>query len=72
MKTMDKDGTAKMVNGKMMVMTNGAWTAMTETKTMSDGTKVMTNGTVMTKDGKTKMLKEGDCVKPDGTCKKKT
>ena len=66
----DKDGSAKMVNGKMMVMKGGSWTAMTSDVTMTDGSKVKTDGTVVMKNGKTQTLKNGQCVKPDGTMKK--
>ncbi|MDB5282205.1 MAG: hypothetical protein JWO06_1280 [Bacteroidota bacterium] len=69
-KMKDKDGSAKMVDGKMMLMKNGSWTAMTSDVTMGNGTKVKTDGTVVMKDGKTKTLKNGDCVKPDGMVKK--
>jgi hypothetical protein len=70
-KMMDKDGTVKMVNGKMMIMTKDSWKPMASARTMSNGTKVMTNGMVMMKNGKKEMLKDGDIVKPDGAIKKK-
>ena len=66
----DKDGSAKMVDGKMMMMKNGSWVAMTSEVTMTNGTKVKTDGTVVMKDGKTKKLKNGECVKSDGMMKK--
>ena len=66
----DKDGSAKMVDGKMMLMKNGSWVAMASDVTMINGTKVKTDGTVVMKDGKTKKLKNGECVKSDGTMKK--
>ena len=66
-----KDGSVKMVGGKMMVAKGGNWVAMTKTMTMSNGSSVMTDGTVMAKDGKKSMLKEGDCMKPDGMMAKK-
>jgi hypothetical protein len=68
---MMKDGTVKMVSGKMMVMKGGNWVPMDHTMTMPNGTKVMTDGSVMTKAGKKDMLKEGDCVKPDGMVSRK-
>ncbi len=38
--------------------------------TMKDGSKVMTDGTMMTKDGKKMSLKDGDMVAMDGTMTK--
>jgi len=52
-----------MKDGKMMTMMNGGLTGeMSADMTMSDGTKVMMTGKVMTNDGSTMMMKEGDAV----------
>ena len=59
-----------MMDGKMMTMMHGKSTPMTETKTMSNGTMVMTDCTIKMKSGKTMMLKEGQCVMMDGKIKK--
>ncbi len=61
-----KDGTMTMKDGKMMVMKAGAWVAMTETMTCTDGCKVMVNGEVKMKDGKKATLKEGEMIDADG------
>ncbi len=65
----NKDGSVKMKNGKMMVMTNDSQAAMTNCTSMSNGTQVITGGTVMMKDGKN-VLKNGEWVKPNVTMKK--
>src|SRR4051812_4284099 len=59
-----------MMNGKMMTMLNGLTLPMTQSMTMSDGTTVMTDGTVKRKHGKTMMLKDGYCVKMNGKVEK--
>jgi len=56
-----------MKDGKMMMMTDGKATgSMEHEMTMSDGTKVMTNGTVKMKDGKEMHMKEGQMMMMDG------
>jgi uncharacterized Zn ribbon protein len=65
-KTMMKDGTVIMKDGKMNVMKDGKWAPMMMEMTMKNGTKVMKDGTVIMKDGKKTMLKEGQSVAPDG------
>lgn len=42
---------------------------MTVDVTLSDGTKIMTDGKVMKKDGETMMLKEGESITRDGVVK---
>ena len=59
-----------MTDGKMMTMKQGQGTPMTETKTMANGTTVMTDGTVTTKSGETMMLHDGQCVMMNGKIKK--
>jgi hypothetical protein len=56
----------KMKDGKMWMMKDGQTSEMMQDMTLSNGTKVMTNGTVMTKDGKTMMLKDGEGVGMNG------
>jgi hypothetical protein len=58
-----------MMNGKMMVMKHGMSMDLKSDTTLKNGTKVMTDGTVKTKDGKTVMLKEGECLYGDGKIK---
>jgi hypothetical protein len=51
----------KMKDGKMWVIKSA-----TSTTTLTDGSQVMTNGTVKGKDGTTKTLKDGDCMDMQG------
>jgi len=55
-----------MKDGKMMVEKNGKAMKMHHTMTMADGTKIMSSGKVMMKDGKTMMMKEGEMMTMDG------
>ena len=57
---------AVMMDGKMMMIMHGKSIPMTKTMTMSNGTKVRTDGTVKMKHGKTMMLKDGQCVTTNG------
>jgi hypothetical protein len=59
-----------MKDGKMMVIKGGEHMDMTEDMTMTNGTTVMADGSVKTKDGKTMKLKDGDCVYMDGKMSK--
>jgi hypothetical protein len=54
----------------MMVMKGGNTMAMDKDMKMSNGTMVMTDGTVMVKNGKTMMMKDGDCVYMNGKMSK--
>jgi hypothetical protein len=54
-----------MKDGKMWVVKN-----MTTTMTCKNGSTVMANGTVKAKDGKTTMMKSGDCICTDGSMMK--
>ena len=56
-----------MRDGKLQMMKNGQTTPLTTDLTLDNGTVVMANGTVKTKDGTTTTLKEGDYVGMDGT-----
>lgn len=60
-----RDG-VMMRDGKMWVIKDGKSTAMTAEMTMSNGTKVMTDGTYMTKDGKKMKMKNGESMRMDG------
>ena len=56
-----------MKDGKMMTMMDGKPTGpMEHDMTMSDGTKVMTNGMVKMKDGKEMPMKDGQMIMMDG------
>ena len=55
-----------MKDGKMMVMKEGTMTPMEKDMEMTNGTKVMTDGSVMKKDGNRIMMKEGDKVYMNG------
>ncbi len=56
-----------MKNGKLMVWENGQATQLTQDRTLSNGTLVMTDGTVKKSDGTTQTLREGDFISMDGT-----
>jgi hypothetical protein len=56
-----------MKDGKLLMMKNGQTTQLTSDLTLDNGTIVMANGSVKTKDGTTAILKEGDYVGMDGT-----
>ncbi len=55
-----------MQDGKMMMMKDGQDMAMDKDMTMENGVKVMTDGTVIKKNGKKKTMKEGDMMTMDG------
>lgn len=55
-----------MKDGKLMMMKDGKKAVMDKEMTLSDGSKVMTDGKVMMKDGTTKMMKEGESIGMDG------
>ncbi len=59
-----------MKDGKMLVMKDGKWKKMWMSRTMTNGTKVTSDGAVTMKDGSTSMLKEGDSVSADGSMMK--
>ena len=60
-----KEGVMTMKDGKMMVMSNGAWGAMAEPVTTTNGRKVAVNGEV-SKGDKKRMLEEGMMIDKDG------
>lgn len=58
--------------GKMMtIWKDGSLAAMTEDVTLADGTKVMTDGTVIHKDGSKTTLKEGETLEMSGVMMEK-
>ena len=59
----------EMKNGKMIMIDAKAKaeSSMEKDETLNDGTKVMTNGKVIRKDGTTSMLKEGESIWMDGS-----
>ncbi len=60
-----KDGLMTMKDGKMMIVKNGAWAAMDEAMTCSNGRKVSVDGEVSKGDKKRK-LEEGMMIDKDG------
>jgi 2-keto-4-pentenoate hydratase/2-oxohepta-3-ene-1,7-dioic acid hydratase in catechol pathway len=68
--TLPADTTMKefvsMQAGQMIYVANNKTSKMSKDMTMSDGTVVKTNGTVITKDGKKIELHEGDRVYMNG------
>jgi hypothetical protein len=59
-----------MKDGKMWVMKGGKTMEMTQTMTMTNGTTVMADGSVKTKEGKTMMMKDGESMSMNGKMKK--
>ena len=55
-----------MKDGSMMVMKNGQTMPMKDDMTLSNGTKVMKDGSVMMADGTKSMMKDGDMMSMDG------
>jgi hypothetical protein len=55
-----------MKGGKMCIIKSGQTLPMTKEQILPNGTKVMTNGTIVKKDGKTITMKEGDKVDMKG------
>jgi hypothetical protein len=60
-----EDGVLKK-DGKIMSVRAGDKTDLSGETTLSDGTKVMTDGSVVSKDGKKWSLKDGDAILNDG------
>jgi hypothetical protein len=59
-----------MQEGKMMQMKDGLSKPIEKDITLKNGTVVMQDGTVKTKDGKAIILKNGDWIMMDGTVKR--
>jgi hypothetical protein len=51
-----------MHNGQVMMLQNGAIVPMEDAKILQNGTIVMLNGMVKTKEGKVSQMNEGDCL----------
>lgn len=51
---------------KMWVVKSGTVTEMTDSTTLSNGTVVKPNGEIVTKDGQTQVLKDGQYIDVDG------
>jgi 3-hydroxyisobutyrate dehydrogenase-like beta-hydroxyacid dehydrogenase len=60
-----KDSVMQFKDGKVMIMTGGAWSALSAPVTTTNGRKVSPNGEV-TKNKKTKKLEEGMMIDKDG------
>jgi hypothetical protein len=56
----------KLENGKMMCTKEGKTKPMEKSIRLKNGTVVMTDGTLKSKDGKTTQLKDGECVDMKG------
>jgi len=59
-----------MKDGKMMHHKDGKTMPMEKDMTMANGTKCMTNGECIMKNGEKKMMKEGECMDTKGTMDK--
>jgi len=57
---------AMMKEGKMLMIKDGKSTEMVKEMTTADGTKVMKDGSVMTKDGHKSKLKDDEMMDTDG------
>ncbi len=66
-----KDG-VMMKDGKMFVVKNGEESEMIKAVIMSNGTKVLVNGEVISKNGETTKLENGDSVTMSGKIEKKS
>jgi len=55
-----------MKNGKLMMLKTGKLTMMDHEMTMSNGTKIMSDGTIMKKNGTKMMMKEGQHMDMSG------
>ena len=55
-----------MMDGKMQMMQKGKTMSMDKDMVLSNGTTVMTDGTMKTKSGETMTMKEGDIVYMNG------
>ena len=60
-----KDSVMQFKDGKVMIMTGGAWTALSAPVTTSNGRKVSPNGEV-SKNGKKRKMEEGMMIDKDG------
>ncbi len=63
---MSKTDGCMMMNGKMMMIKDGKMSPMTNPMTMSNGTKMLVDGTCVKKDGTKMKMKEGDHMDMSG------
>lgn len=56
---------AKKKNGKTIIMHRG--TKMVTDVTLSSGIQIKTNGVIIMENGAKMILKEGECINPDGS-----
>lgn len=61
-----------MKDGNMYVIKDGETTEMMKAVTMSNGTKILANGEVITKNGELSKLENGDVVYMNGKIEKKS
>lgn len=64
--TLQKDCAITMINGKVMVTTDGKTVAMTNETRTANGNIVMVDGTVKLTDGNTFQMENGDCIDISG------
>lgn len=64
---MSKKEGAMMMDGKMMMIKAGKMSPMTKPMTMSNGTKLLVDGTCTMKKGKQMKMKEGDHMDMSGS-----
>jgi hypothetical protein len=57
---------ATMIDGKMMIMSDGKTVMMDKEMVLRNGTVVRMDGTVKMKDGETVSIQEGDCIDLSG------
>jgi hypothetical protein len=55
-----------MENGKVVMMKNGSMKTVQNYTPLSNGTRVMSDGTIMKKDGTKTMMQEGECLNMAG------
>ena len=60
-----KDSLMQFKDGKVMIMTNGSWSALSGPVKTTNGRKVSPNGEV-SKNGKTRKMEEGMMIDKDG------
>ncbi len=66
MMNMSKEKHVMMQDGKVTIMRKGKMTIVKAYTPLSNGTRVMSDGTIIKKDGTKTMLKEGECLNMAG------
>ena len=61
-----KDDLVMMKKGKMMLVRNGEMKSMDMVVTMSNGTRVLMDGTIVMPDGTSRRLMDGEAMTMDG------